>query len=482
MGQDGGFLKYQRKEDGTIQPLDRISRYTPFHTTLASVQRQEQAARCMNCGAPFCQSATTLHGMVTGCPLHNLIPEWNDELYRGNEKLALQRLLLMNPLPEFTGRVCPALCEKACLCGVNEEPVTVKDNELAIIEAGYEQGLVQPAKVEANGKKVAVVGSGPAGLAAAETLHKLGYAVEVFEKSDRAGGLLMYGIPNMKLEKQAVERRIALMQKEGILFHLNADVGKNVSARDLEDEFDAVILAGGAKQARSIAVPGLMDTQGVYYAVDFLTSTTKALLNGTDDYISAQGKHVVIVGGGDTGNDCVGTCMRHGCASVLQLEMMPCPPVKRTVDNPWPEWPKVLKTDYGQEEAIAMYGKDPRIYETTVVDFAAEKDQLKSITTAKVKLTGGKMEIVPGSEEVIPCELLIIAAGFIGSEKYTAEAFNAPLSNRSRIITENNSYHVQNNLFTAGDIHRGQSLVVWAIREGRDCALEVDAYMKKEES
>ncbi|MCH4020409.1 MAG: glutamate synthase subunit beta [Erysipelotrichaceae bacterium] len=476
MGKDNGFLLYQRRENGIEDPLRRIKNYQEFHQPLTKEQRRLQGARCMNCGVPFCQSSLFLHGMTTGCPLHNLIPEWNDEIYRGNPAHALARLIKTNPFPEFTSRVCPALCEKACLCGVNGEPVSIRDNEYAVIEDGFALGLMQPRIPQVrSGRRVAVVGSGPSGLAAADRLNQRGHHVEVFERDDKPGGLLMYGIPNMKLDKKVVARRIELMEKEGVIFHTNSDVGRTISAADLQKDFDAVILCCGAKQARSLKLEGSEKTEGILFAVDFLKNATKAVLAEKKDEgaVSAEGKHVVIVGGGDTGNDCVATCLRQNCAGVTQLEMMPCPPEKRAKDNPWPEWPRVLKTDYGQEEAIAVFGHDPRIYQTTVAAIETEKGKLKAVHTVKVHFENGKMVQEEGSEQVLPCELLIIAAGFLGCEAYTSKAFNLEL-NRGRAVTEKDSYRIKDHLFSAGDMHRGQSLVVWAIEEGRACAREVD--------
>ena len=390
-----------------------------------------------------------------------------------------------NNFPEFTSRVCPALCEAACTCGHWGDSVSVKENEHGIIENAYEQGYAaaKPPKVR-TGKKVAVVGSGPAGLAAADQLNKRGHQVTVFERDDRVGGLLMYGIPNMKLQKEVIDRKINVMKEEGIEFVTGANVGKEVKPAKLLKEYDRVILACGAKNPRDINAPG-RDAKGIYFAVDFLSATTKSLLDsGLKDnkYISAKGKKVVIIGGGDTGNDCVGTCIRHGAASVTQLEMMPKAPDTRAEDNPWPEWPKVCKTDYGQEEAIAVFGQDPRIYTTTVKEFL--KDKNGNLCGLKVvKLEGkkdektGRMQMVevPGSESKMDADLVLIAAGFLGTQKYVADAFGVELNQRTNVATEAGKYATSvPNVYTAGDMHRGQSLVVWAIREGREVAREVD--------
>lgn len=365
MGKPTGFLEYERQENEAIQPLSRITNFNEFHPFLDEETRRKQGARCMNCGVPFCQSAIKLKNMVTGCPLHNLIPEWNDEIYNGNDKRALSRLLKTNPFPEFTGRVCPALCEKACLNGLDQEPVTIKENELYTIETAYTNKWMTPYVPSVRSdKKVAIIGSGPAGLALAHDLNRRGHSVTVFEKEDRIGGLLMYGIPNMKLEKKVIQRRLEILSEEGIIFKTNVNVGKDITKKELEKEYDAIVFATGSKKARDLNVKN-RDCTGIYFAVDYLTKATKHLLDNTEE-ISAKYKHVVIVGGGDTGNDCVGTSIRQGCASIVQIEMMPKAPDERLQSNPWPEWPKICKTDYGQEEAIAVFKKDPRIYETTV--------------------------------------------------------------------------------------------------------------------
>lgn len=488
MGKPTGFLDYERVSNPSVEPKNRIKDFSEFHPPLNKEDRQTQAARCMNCGVPFCQSAMRLNGMVSGCPLHNLIPEWNDEIYNGNWEHALIRLRKTNNFPEFTGRVCPALCEAACTCGLNGDSVTVHDNELAIIENGYAMGYITPRvpKVR-SGKKVAVIGSGPSGLACADQLNQRGHEVTVFEREDRVGGLLMYGIPNMKLDKSVVKRRVKLMEEEGVKFVTNADIGNNVDAAEILNDYNAVVLCCGASNPRDLKVEN-REVNGVYFAVDFLKSTTKALLNEEyekGNFISAKGKKVVVVGGGDTGNDCVGTCIRHGCESVIQLEMMPKLPDQRAENNPWPQWPRVCKTDYGQEEAIAVFGSDPRIYQTTVTKFISDENgNLTAIEVVSLESkrdeNSGRMIMSPieGSNRIIEADLLLIAAGFLGSSPYVTKAFGVDTNARTNVATEEGKYATNvDKVFTAGDMHRGQSLVVWAIAEGRAAAKEVDKYL-----
>ncbi|WP_343208148.1 glutamate synthase subunit beta [Anaerolentibacter hominis] len=485
MGKPMGFMEYKRETAESVLPPARINHFQEFHVPLPEEKRKKQAARCMDCGVPFCQYGKMLAGMASGCPLNNLIPEWNDLLCQGNYTEALKRLLKTNNFPEFTARVCPALCEAACTCNVNGEPVCTKENEYSIIEYGFKNGLIQaePPKVR-TGKKVAVIGSGPAGLACADQLNKRGHLVSVYERSDRPGGLLLYGIPNMKLEKELVKRRISLMEEEGVVFITGADVGKTCDAEEIIKLHDCVVLACGASNPRDIKVPG-RESRGIYFAVDYLKAVTKSLLDsGLKDskYAQTKDKKVLVIGGGDTGNDCVGTAVRLGAASVVQLEMMPRLPEHRSEDNPWPEWPRVSKTDYGQEEAIAVFGQDPRIYQTTVKEFKADKEGnvrkavLIKLESQTDKQSGRRiMSPVPGSEWEIETDLVLIAAGFLGAAPYVAEAFGVGLDTRSNVATEVNC-HMTNkkHIFTAGDMHRGQSLVVWAIREGRDAAAEVD--------
>ena len=484
MAKPTGFLEYQRVDNYSIKPQQRILNFDEFHQSLNPSLRKQQGARCMNCGVPFCQSAISIKGTVSGCPLHNLIPEWNDEIYRGNEKQALARLLKTNCFPEFTGRVCPALCEKACVCGLNDDPVTIKDNELYIIETAFKNSLIK-ANLPSfrTGKKVAVIGSGPAGLTVAYQLNQKGHEVTVYEKEDRLGGLLMYGIPNMKLDKKIIERRIQLMKEEGIIFITNKNVGVDLTKEELLLNYDAIVLCCGAKQARDLKVPG-RNSKGIYLAVDFLASTTKALLDNTyekGNYISAKDKHVVVVGGGDTGNDCVATAIRHGCISVTQLEMMPQLPSTRTKEEPWPQWPHVNKIDYGQEESMEIFHHDPRLYKTTVKECIDEKGQLKAVKIVNIEIDNGKIIEVEGSQKIIKADLLLIAVGFTGIDLELKNTFNLQTTAKNTIATKQFSYQTTDDkIFVAGDSRRGQSLVVWAIMEGNECANEVNEYLMKD--
>ncbi len=485
MGKSTGFLEYERREGKIIPPAERIKNFREFHESLSEEEQRIQGARCMECGVPFCQAGVMISGMASGCPLHNLVPEVNDLVYRGNFEQAYVRLSKTHCFPEFTSRVCPALCEAACTCGLHTQPVSTKANEKAVAEYAFSHGLVkaEPPTVR-TGKKVAVVGSGPAGLAAAVQLNSRGHLVTVYERSDRPGGLLRYGIPNMKLEKSVIDRRISLMKEEGIEFICNVDVGKDITGRELMEQYDRVILACGASQPRDISVPG-RDAEGIFFAVDFLKTVTKTLLDSEFEnvpYELAKGKAALVIGGGDTGNDCVGTVIRLGAKSVIQLEMMPQPPEERSKNNPWPEWPKVLKTDYGQEEAIEMFGGDPRIYQTTVTEFVKDKDgkvcgaKLVSLTPQKDEKTG-RISMIPvaGSEREIKTDLVLIAAGFLGAQAYAADSFGVKRDKRTNVETLLGSYQTNvERVFAAGDMHRGQSLVVWAIAEGREAAREAD--------
>ena len=485
MGKSTGFLEYERKDANMREPGERIGDFREFKKPLPLEEQRIQGARCMECGVPFCQSGMIIEGMVSGCPLYNLVPETNDLVFRGKWRQAYERLSKTHSFPEFTSRVCPALCEAACTCGLNGKPVAVKANEHAIIETAWSKGWVKPYIPSVRtGKQIAIVGSGPSGLAAAQELNRMGHTVTVFERSDRFGGLLQYGIPNMKLEKSIIERRIRLMEEEGVIFQANVDVGRDISAKDLLRDFDRVVLACGASKPRDIHVPG-RDASNIFFAVDYLKSVTKSLLDSKlkdKGFVSPKGRHVLVIGGGDTGNDCVATAIRLGAKTVTQLEMMSEPPKTRTMGNPWPEWPKVQKIDYGQEEAIALFGKDPRVYQTTVTEFL--KDGKGNVQKAKVislepkpdKKTGRiTMSPVAGTEKILDAQLVLIAAGFLGSQKYVTDAFQVETDSRSNVKTRIGEYETTvPRVFTAGDMHRGQSLVVWAIAEGRNVARAVD--------
>ncbi|MCR5474451.1 MAG: glutamate synthase subunit beta [Lachnospiraceae bacterium] len=492
MGKPTGFIEYERCDLKDIGPKERIKNFDEFHIGLSAKERQQQAARCMACGVPFCQAGVMISGMASGCPLHNLVPETNELLYRGNYEMAYRRLEKTHSFPEFTGRVCPALCEAACTCGHVSSPVTTRDNEKDIIEYAFEHGLVDSSgpKVR-SGKKVAVIGSGPSGLACAQLLNKRGHEVTVYERFDRPGGLLRYGIPNMKLDKRIVDRRIKVMEEAGISFKCNVNVGIDLSADELCAAYDRVVICCGASKPRDIDVPG-RDAKNIMFAVPFLREVSQKIMDsgydykkvmGTQDYSfgSMKGKKVVVIGGGDTGNDCVGTAIRLGAASVVQIEMMPPAPKERAASNPWPEWPKVLKTDYGQEEAISCFGQDPRIFSTTVTQFIKDKDgNLTGLKTVKLERKAGKdgrvsFEHVKGSEDKMDADYVLIAAGFLGSEEYVTDAFGIKVSPRGNVDTAPADYETsRGNVFTAGDVHRGQSLVVWAIAEGRAAAAAVD--------
>ncbi|GKX65433.1 glutamate synthase subunit beta [Inconstantimicrobium mannanitabidum] len=487
MGKPTGFLEYERKVSEAESPKDRIQHYNEFHTYLSKEDQEIQGARCMDCGVPFCQSGILIKGMVSGCPLNNLIPEWNDLIYRGQWKEAVERLLKTNNFPEFTGRVCPAPCEAGCTAGLNGPSVSIKENECSIIERAYEEGVIKP-NIPKNrtGKKVAVIGSGPAGLAAADSLNKYGHEVTVFERSDRFGGLLMYGIPNMKLEKRIIERKLDIMRTEGVKFINNANVGQNYKKDDILNEFDAVVLACGASNPRDLKAPG-RELKGIYFAVDFLKQNTKSLLDSNhedDNYISVKDKNVIVIGGGDTGTDCVATSLRHGCKSVKQFEIMGEPPKERTANNPWPQWPRVLKVDYGQEEFIEMYGRDPREYNISVKTFEGdESGNLKTVKTVRVnweKNEKGAMvpKEIEGSEEIFEADVVFLAMGFLGAEQYVVDEFKIEQDARSNVKAEYGEFKTNvDKVFTAGDMRRGQSLVVWAIREGRDAATKVNEYL-----
>jgi glutamate synthase (NADPH/NADH) small chain len=487
MGKPTGFIEYLRELPLDRSAIERIKDWNEFHYHMDEKKLREQGARCMDCGVPFCHTGTLISGMASGCPIHNLIPEWNDLVYRGLWKEALERLHKTNNFPEFTGRVCPAPCEGSCVLGINAPPVTIKNLECAIIDRGWEEGWVEPElPAVRTGKKVAVVGSGPAGLCAAAQLNKVGHSVTVFERADRIGGLLMYGIPNMKLDKeQIVLRRIKQMEAGGIEFVTGTEVGKNYPAEKLLKEFDAVVLCTGATKARDLPVEG-RDLKGIHFAMDFLTANTKSLLDRhrNGNFISAEGKDVMVIGGGDTGTDCVGTSMRQGCKNLTQIEILPKPPMDRAKDNPWPEWPKVYRLDYGQEEAAAKFGADPRIYLTTAKKFVGdEHGQVKEAHLVQIQWERNDKgqfipKEVPGTEQVRPVQLVLLAMGFLGPEQPLLEALTVERDARTNIKADFEKYSTNiKGVFAAGDCRRGQSLVVWAFNEGRGAARECDRYL-----
>ncbi|MEO1623081.1 MAG: glutamate synthase small subunit [Cyanobacteria bacterium J06632_3] len=487
MGKPTGFIEHLREAPSEISPKDRIRNWDEFHLPMPEENLQQQGARCMDCGTPFCHTGELISGMASGCPINNLIPEWNDLIYRGLWREALDRLHKTNNFPEFTGRVCPAPCEGSCVLGITNPPVTIKNIEYSIIEKGWEEGWIVPRPPEKRtGKTVAIVGSGPAGLAAADQLNKAGHTVTVYERADRPGGLLTYGIPNMKLDKQdIVRRRLDILEAEGITFICNTEVGKDISAEKLLGDYDSVILCTGSTRPRDLPIEG-RELNGINFAMEFLTANTQAVLDGKpgDNYISVAGKDVVIIGGGDTGTDCVGTSIRHGCKSINQLEIMPKPPEVRAASNPWPEWPKIYRLDYGQEEAKAMFGDDPRAYVRTATKFEGDENgNVAAVHTVEVKWErdeNGRFTPVhiEGTEIVMPAQQVLLAMGFLGPESPVLDALGLEKTARSNIKAEHEDYRTNKpGVFAAGDCRRGQSLIVWAINEGRGVARECDRYL-----
>lgn len=482
MGKPTGFIEYQRKNIPYTPPQTRVRNFLEFKEPPDEEQLKIQGARCMNCGVPFCQSAT-------GCPIDNLIPEWNHLVYLGRWREAYERLVKTNNFPEFTGRVCPAPCEGACVLGSIEPAVTIKDIECTIIDRAFDEGWVHatPPAVR-TGKSVCIIGSGPAGLAAADQLNAVGHQVTVYERDDRIGGLLMYGIPNMKLEKKTVERRIRLLQQKGITFVTNAHVGVDHDINQLRAQNDALLLATGATVPRNLPLPG-RDLQGIHFAMEFLKANTKSLLDShlsDGRFINARDKDVIVIGGGDTGNDCLGTSMRHGCRSLVNFELLPQPPQERGEDNPWPQWPRILRTDYGHQEAKAILGQDPRQFSVLSKEFLGDgHGRVVGIRTVRVEwYTEGNRRLfreIPGSEQDWPADLIFLAMGFLGPEQFLAEKLGLETDPRSNLKAPYDRFHTSiEGVFAAGDCRRGQSLIVWAINEGRGAAREIDAFLMGE--
>ena len=487
MGKPTGFMEYERELPADRSAVERTNDWKEFHQHFPDDKLQAQGGRCMDCGIPFCHTGTLISGMASGCPINNLIPEWNDLVYHGLWREALERLHKTNNFPEFTGRVCPAPCEGSCVLGITNPPVTIKNLECSIVDRGFAEGWVVPHPPEKRtGKKVAVVGSGPAGLSCAAQLNKAGHAVTVYERADRIGGLLMYGIPNMKLDKAIVQRRVDLMAQEGVTFVTNTAIGSDIPATQLREDFDAIVLCGGATKPRDLPADG-RDLNGIHFAMEFLHANTKSLLDSEHAdgaYISAADKHVIVIGGGDTGTDCVGTSLRHKCKTLTQFEILPQPPLERQPDNPWPEWPKILRVDYGQEEAEARFGADPRIYLIQTEKFVGDADgNVKELHT--VEIEWGKNEngaFIPkplsGTEKVWPADLVFLAMGFLGPEDPVLEQLGVERDPRSNAKAEYGRFQTNvDGVFAAGDLRRGQSLVVWAFNEGRGAAREVDSYL-----
>ena len=488
MGKATGFMEIERKPIADRDPLVRVKDWEEIHEHFDTEKVQEQGARCMDCGTPYCHTGLTLSNMASGCPVNNLIPEFNDLVYRGKWHDAYLRLMKTNNFPEFTGRVCPAPCEGSCVLGVIEPPVTIKNIECSIIDKAWAEGWVTPRPPkERTGKKVAVVGSGPAGLAAADQLNKAGHLVTLYERADRIGGLLMYGIPNMKLEKDVVTRRVQLMEEEGVITKTNVEIGKDISSKDLLNDFDAVVLCCGATKPRDLPIEG-RQFKNIRFAMEFLGPNTKELWDvkeGKSKQFSelAKGKNVVIIGGGDTGTDCVGTSLRHGCKNVTQLEIMPRPPEERAPNNPWPEWPKTYKMDYGQEEAAKIQGEDPRQYLVTASKFEGDADgNVTGVHIHNIEWTNDNGRFIPkkveGTERVLDADLVLLAMGFLGPENTIVEELGLEQDARSNVKADYGKFNTSvEKVFAAGDMRRGQSLIVWAINEGRAVARECDRFL-----
>ncbi|MEL3974355.1 glutamate synthase subunit beta [Rossellomorea oryzaecorticis] len=488
MGKPTGFMEYKRQPLDERNPAERTKDWDDYTLPLSEEEVRKQGARCMDCGVPTCQSGMELAGVTTGCPVYHLIPEWNDLVYQGQWKEALKREHEMNNFPEFTGFACPAPCEGACVLGINEPPVAIRTVERSIIEKGFEEGWVVPQPPEIRtGKRVAVVGSGPAGLAAAAQLNKAGHLVTVFERNDRVGGLLTYGIPEMKLPYSIVKRRVDILEKEGIKFITNTEVGKDISSSELKSEFDAVILCGGATVHRNLEVEG-RNLKGVHYAMDFLHANTKSLLDSNfedGNYLSAAGKNVIVIGGGDTGTDCLATSIRHNCKSLTQFDIYAKKgAIRDEVGNPWPQYPIIHRVEYGQKEAEEVFGHDPRAYAVMTKKFVGDEDgHIKEVHTVNVSLkideNGNRIrEELPGTEKVWPADLVLLAIGFSGPEQGLLKELEIETKSNSTVDAEYDKYMTNvDGVFAAGDMRRGQSLIVWAINEGRGAARECDRFL-----
>jgi glutamate synthase (NADPH/NADH) small chain len=491
MGKPTGFMEYPREPKHERPPLERIKDWSEAHPAYLEQTLRTQGARCMDCGIPYCHTGKILAGMASGCPINNLIPEWNDLVYRGQWREAWIRLAKTNNFPEVTGRVCPAPCEGSCTLGIDDPPVTIKMIECEIIDRAFKEGWVvaEPPPIR-TGKRVAVVGSGPAGLAAAQQLNRAGHTVTVFERADRLGGLLMYGIPNMKLDKQVIERRVKQLADEGIRFVTQTEIGTHIRADRLVKDYEAVVLCAGSTQARELPIEG-RSLEGIHLAMEFLTANTKSLLDSNladGKYISAKGKNVVVIGGGDTGTDCVGTAIRHGAKKVVQLEILAKPPDRRARDNPWPQWPKTYKLDYGQEEAAALWGSDPRRYciqtRRFIGDAMGRVKEVHTIEVEWVKGADGRFgpREIPGTDRIVAADLVLLALGFVGPERPIVQQLALKLDERGNVWTDEERMTSAAGVFAAGDMARGQSLVVWAIREGRQVAQAVDRWLSHGET
>lgn len=481
MGNVRGFLDFKREDFKKLAPKERILNFKEFTTRLDKKKQEIQGGRCMDCGVAFCHTGVMSEGRDVGCPLNNLIPEWNDLIYRSLWKEAYERLDLTNPFPEFTGRICPAPCEDSCVCAINGTSVSIKNNELSIIENAFKENLVKPNKPKQyNGKKIAIIGSGPAGLACANTLNSLGYKVSVFERSDKIGGLLMYGIPDMKLDKNIVQRRVDLLKKSGIEFKVNENIDSKDKVSKLLKEFDALVLCVGASKPIDLDIEG-RKLKGVEFAMDFLTQNTKALLKTGKGADTAKGKNVLIIGSGDTSVDCIAVATRQGAKSIVRFERSPKRPPKRREDNPWPLKADIFTTDYGLEEAIAVYGKDPREYQKMTKKFLG-KTQVEGVETKDLKQEfkeGKAINVeIPNSKKISKADLVLLAMGFSGCEEEIAENFGVKFDDKNNIATNNFQTSCEK-IFACGDARKGQSLVVWAIKDGIECALSLDRNFTK---